>query len=497
MTPVDSKVLVECGQYEENVSYWTRSPSSVVFPVHSAEACEAQCVAKQDIQSCGAWTWGKQRHVFGLSDVCLLQALPEADEVKRRQKDGVVSGVLSQRNCTIRGVPPHANTSTVSTLTTGTSITTTLGATTTRTLTSTGASTLTSATTTVETTITTTEPMDDSCSPPQEGIDYFTSHALRTLYPVKSTDDCAKQCFLEKECGAWTWGKARNMTGATDVCFLKRLDPPERPVLHRKKGMVSGVSCKKWPDGIPLRPDNSGMYCYSLMMPESYEVELIKMQYAKHISIFDCDEWEVYSNQIIEIADGVTTGLVDSDLKCGKGGEFGTALNKEIFEAVWNSVARDKRFLEHPWTVKVDPDCVFFPAELQLVLQRYPEDPEEGQYLNNCQFGMHGPVEVFSRNAARAWHNGVQECEDYFDEQCSGDCLWGEDMFIDQCLLRVLHAQRLDEFGYMIEDHCDPPDDWESCRNTSVAAIHPFKDQDSYMDCWNSAEEARGQAEDP
>jgi hypothetical protein len=488
--------LVECGQYEENVSYWTRSPSSVVFPVHSAEACEAQCVAKQDIQSCGAWTWGKQRHVFGLTDVCLLQALPEADEVKRRQKDGVISGVLSQRNCTIRGVPAELDT-TVTTLTTVTSRTRFSFTTTSRTLTSTEAPTLTSTTTTIETTVTTTEAMDNSCSSPQDDIDFVTNHALRTLYPIKSADDCAKQCFLDNECGAWTWGKARNVDGATDVCFLKRLAPPARPVLHRKVGMVSGVSCKTWPEGIPSRPDNSGMYCYSLMMPESYEVELIKMQYDRHISIFDCDEWEVYSNKIIEIVEGVNSGLVDSDLKCGTGGEFGTALNKEIFEAVWNSVVRDKRFLEHPWTVKADPDCVFFPAKLQVVLQDYPKDPEVGQYLNNCKFGMHGPLEVFSRNAASTWHNGVQECETYFTEQCSGDCLWGEDMFIDQCLLRVLHADRVDAFDYMIEDHCDPPDDWESCRNASVAAFHPFKDEDSYLDCWNNAEEASGQAGAP
>jgi hypothetical protein len=304
------------------------------------------------------------------------------------------------------------------------------------------------------------------------------------VFPVNSSEDCGRQCSLDLECGAWTWGKARDMPGATDTCFLKRMEVSARPVLHRKVGMVSGVSCAQHPEGIPPREGKADLFCFSLMLPHGYEVDLIKMQYDQHVSIFACDEWEVYSNEAIEISSGVTTGIVDSDLKCGKGGEFGTALNKEIFEAVWDSVVKDNRFSAHQWTAKADPDCVFFPDRMRSTLQNYPEDPAEGIYLNNCKFGMHGPLEVFSRNAVKAWHGGVQECESYFNDQCSGDCLWGEDMFIDQCLMRVIHVKRVDAFDFMVEDHCDPPEDWESCRSSSVAAFHPFKDEEGYLSCW-------------
>jgi len=307
------------------------------------------------------------------------------------------------------------------------------------------------------------------------------------VYPVNSTQECSRQCGLDPDCGAWTWGRARGVPGATDTCFLKRLDASIRPVLHRKEGMVSGVSCVLRPEGVIPRPDNTDLFCFSLMLPDSYEADLIKMQYNKHLSIFACDEWEVYSSRVIEITPGVTGGIVDSDLRCEKGGEFGTALNKEIFEAVWDSVVKDDRYSAHSWTVKADPDCVFFPDRLRLVLRKHPKDVDKGMYLTNCRFGMHGPLEVFSRNAVRAWHNGVQTCETYFNDQCSGDCLWGEDMFIDQCLLRVLHVKRLEEFNFMLEDHCDPPEGWDSCRNESVTAFHPFKEQDSYLECWEHA----------
>merc|ERR1719220_2047052 len=118
---------------------------------------------------------------------------------------------------------------------------------------------------------------------------------------------------------------------------------------------------------------------------------------------------------------GFKTRTVASNLTCKKGGEFGTALNTEIFLAVWARVVSDGRFQVHDWTVKVDPDCGFFPDRLRTILLHHAEGPA-GVYLNNCKLGLHGPLEVLSRKAVSAWWAGVPKCQQHFNQACSGDC---------------------------------------------------------------------------
>jgi len=178
---------------------------------------------------------------------------------------------------------------------------------------------------------------------------------------------------------------------------------------------------------------------------------------------------------------------VESDLKCKVGGEFKTALNTEIFMVVWSKVVGDGRYRLHDWTVKVDPDAVFFPARLRRNVQHISEKPE-GVYVNNCRRGMHGPFEVFSRNAVRAWARGSIRCVQHFTRLCSGPCLWGEDMFIDQCLSKVLHVHRVNQFSLLVEDHCDPPKNWRDCRSSEAAAFHPFKTLSGYRGCAKRAQ---------
>jgi hypothetical protein len=229
------------------------------------------------------------------------------------------------------------------------------------------------------------------------------------------------------------------------------------------------------------------LLCFALMVPGTYEEQLLSMQYMERASLFGCDEYAVYSNKKVAISDNLTTGIVDSDLKCGKGGEFGTVLNLEIFIAVWNKVIADSRFQYHEWTVKVDPDAVFMPHRLREILKDHPDVAGTGVYLNNCKFGLHGPLEVFSRNAVRAWASGKDHCVAFFQQECDGDCLWGEDMFIDQCLQRVLNVHRENDYRLLLEDHCEPPPRWKDCSCSSCAAFHPFKDAQSYFQCYHKS----------
>lgn len=241
----------------------------------------------------------------------------------------------------------------------------------------------------------------------------------------------------------------------------------------------------------PPNNDPGTLFCFSLMVPHSYEQKLLAMQFEAALSIFACDAYAVYSNATIWVSRNLTTSVVDSNLTCSKGGEFGTVLNLHIFLTIWTQVVKEGVYLEHDWTVKVDPDAVFFPGRLKSILRSYKEGGN-GVYLNNCKFGLHGPVEVLSRRAVQTWSKGWPWCQAHFRERCNGDCFWGEDMFMDQCLSKILGVTRDSDFRLLVEDHCDAPSDWDSCTDDTKSAFHPFKTLSGYQSCMHNA--VRGKA---
>lgn len=222
------------------------------------------------------------------------------------------------------------------------------------------------------------------------------------------------------------------------------------------------------------------------------------IQFQQQAGIFQCDAETIYSSQVIEIAPDTVTHAVDSDLKCESGGEFNTALNLPIFLAVWEKVVQEGTFGAYAWTTKVDADSVFFPDRLRYALQKYEKEEafqkedSLGVYLNNCQYGLHGPVEVFSRSAVKTWSEGTTRCLKHFYHLCDGDCNWGEDLFIDQCLWKVLGAKREDDWGLLVEDHCSPPENWENCKGSWHVAYHPFKTGYDWMQCFENALSVEG-----
>jgi hypothetical protein len=224
------------------------------------------------------------------------------------------------------------------------------------------------------------------------------------------------------------------------------------------------------------------------MIPSSYELDLITMQYNANASIFGCDKHTVFSNMPVPYAHGVMSSVVETDLECEFGGKYKTALNAGIFQVVWRKVIADGTFRYYDWTVKVDPDSVFFPDRLRRHLkEQFQVIPTNGVYLNNCKFGLHGPLEVLSRVAVLRWNAGMAGCESHFRrESCFGQpCPWGEDLSMDKCLWKVLKVQRVNDSALLNEMHCDSWD-WKDCKSDAVA-FHPFKTVAEYRQCLNTA----------
>jgi hypothetical protein len=235
------------------------------------------------------------------------------------------------------------------------------------------------------------------------------------------------------------------------------------------------------------------LFCFALMLPDSYEVGLIQTQLDARAGIFGCDAAAVYSNQSIKVSSEVSkvslkTQIVPGSLHCELGGEYWTALNTEIFVRVWKKVVSGKAFAAHGWTVKADPDAVIIPRRLRLRAgrSRFLSGRKDKVYMNNCQFGLHGPVEMMSLGAMAAYRDGIDRCvEDLRDEFSQ----YGEDVFLRECL-QLLGVDKVEDFSMMKETHCD----WYGEVDQEVlpcdkgrAAYHPLKTEEDWTKCFKQA----------
>jgi hypothetical protein len=241
--------------------------------------------------------------------------------------------------------------------------------------------------------------------------------------------------------------------------------------------------------GAPAIATRSSLYCFALMQPATYEESLILWQANEGTSIFACDEAAVYSNVSRELMPGLTTIKVNTTLACDKGTQFGNAMNTRVFLAVWATLFANGRYKNYDWVVKIDPDSVFFPRRLYDVLNPLVDIGRQhtGIYINNCAYGMHGPLEVLSVAAVDTLGAGWPQCVEQWPTLGNASGQWGEDLFVDQCMQQVLHVPRFDALDIVWDGYCLPPQDWNECNSWKVAAFHPFKEVSMYETCYRRA----------
>lgn len=250
------------------------------------------------------------------------------------------------------------------------------------------------------------------------------------------------------------------------------INPPLKDVLHRAAS-----------DGV-LR-----LYCWALLLPSGErEKELLALQYVRRTSLFACDEFAVYSSKSVEVTPGLMATVVPGGI--GSIRKDGIA-SAENFRPAWRALLHDRRYLSHDWTVKVEPACVFLPGNLRTALKQHSDSPK-GVYLSNCKGGLLGSIEVLSHNAVHTYALGQEHCENSLEQLCKGPCPWEEDLFMDQCLSKVLGVQSTSQSGLLTDERCDPPAGWKACNAGASIALHPFKDPKDYGRCLDSASGSSG-----
>jgi len=252
------------------------------------------------------------------------------------------------------------------------------------------------------------------------------------------------------------------------------------------------------------------LYCVSLYSENtgsskpSYELTLLQKQREHGVSIFGCEEWDVFSDASVSLGSTFNTiQLIDtrSEWHQLKRKVSGTWVNWGIFYSVWEKIKAQGKGQSTFWTVKADADAVFIPQRLrQYIIDHNLKDTPHGMYLENCknvQYGYFGNLEVISKTGVKALLDNLEECHEAFAPCANDGCdwkygPWGEDVFIQRCMDHH-YVDKVQAFDLTKDGACeaDRPTEhkknkkWKApdCTVEGAASIHPYKKPPEYFKC--------------
>merc|ERR1712113_984198 len=179
-------------------------------------------------------------------------------------------------------------------------------------------------------------------------------------------------------------------------------------------------------------PVPTSLYCFSVYTEntgttkKTEELETLQYQFSKGLSIFACEEHDVFADVEVEVGPGLQTIKVvdaENDFHFAKRKETGAWVNTGMFTQVWKAIASGGKASSADWVVKVDADAVFVPSRLSKKLQTQLVPPS-GIYLENCKYvknGKYGPMGEVLFAQACLDKVGVRRIE-AFDITTDGAC---------------------------------------------------------------------------
>mmetsp|Transcript_132665 Transcript_132665/g.383576 ORF Transcript_132665/g.383576 Transcript_132665/m.383576 type:complete len:472 (-) Transcript_132665:110-1525(-) len=325
----------------------------------------------------------------------------------------------------------------------------------------------------------------------------------------KGTAGAAEQDFQERptpEAIALAKEVARNIDGSGDTPKAPPELPGETPedikdaanvlreIMHDVATRTTEAphSADEVPTTTSTRWPYPSLFCWLVMRIQGYEVALVRAQHSNRVGIFDCDEYAVYSNGgAMQIGTLSTIQLPAPVVQKGNFNVPGTTtdswLNTLIFMEAWAMIVEGGTWWRHEWTVKIDPDAVFFPDRLrELLLVATPDPGAKPQYVGNCDRSWHtgraklklfGSLEIYSRDAVGSYKAFGSRCKTTLNWK-----RWGEDFFMQNCM-EMLGATPVNGTSFLADKRCRPA----PCSDSTKVAFHDFKDVQSYFDCWGQS----------
>lgn len=167
------------------------------------------------------------------------------------------------------------------------------------------------------------------------------------------------------------------------------------------------------PDGKLLQ--GTRLYCFSVVMwnqpaAEAWqdsEADLANHWKKEKKGIMQCDDWSIFD-----------------------GFEGGSVHNIQSFIHAWKLVKDDGRWKQNDWSIKVDPDAVFFPDHFRKKLVWQYKTPQgSAVYMRNTffEFQFLGGLEALTREALEIYLTNGWQCETHLGQE------GGEDYWMLQC----------------------------------------------------------------
>jgi len=225
------------------------------------------------------------------------------------------------------------------------------------------------------------------------------------------------------------------------------------------------------------------------MQTEGPELLLVKSQWERRSSIFACNDYAVIAAGKIQLGvdecgNPMNTWVNDlPDVPMGvEGAATSSYLNTKVFIMAWDTLINSGKLWDCDFSIKADPDCVFFPSRLR---QHVAPQQNANAYYLNCNYNgdpkLFGALEVFSTEAIKAYSEKIIACKEMDWKK------WGEDLYMQVCL-HILGSDAVKDYDLVGDKRCHAA----PCSDTTKVSYHPFKDEASYWKCHTeSADSAR------
>lgn len=153
-------------------------------------------------------------------------------------------------------------------------------------------------------------------------------------------------------------------------------------------------------------------------------------------------------------------------------GSWNSVANTAAFLKVWDVVLKNDQWMTCDWTIKVDPDTVFFPDRLRHHIWTLRPPANTPIYLKNTNMynGFLGPIEVFSTDAVKLYHDYGKGCAKDMAEK------GGEDGFFKLCMDSI-------GVGYMLDPMILSNRGYPKFCTDKFTSFHPFKTVDAWIAC--------------
>lgn len=285
-------------------------------------------------------------------------------------------------------------------------------------------------------------------------------------------EDCRQSRCCRRQ-GFQCFQKNQEFAGCKTKCVANAVDPADGDGLPWGCTVLGGSQEPAFtPKAPPGQAAGTSLFCFVVAMPDGPERALVTFLQQKGLSAFSCDASAIFQGMPVQKS------------------FWKSVANTDIFIKIWEQVQQNGQYLSHDFTVKVDPDAVFFPDRLKLHLASLSPPANVALYLKNINFKFQfmGALEVLSKKAVQEYLAHATECSSHLGHD------GGEDFYMMTCL-DALGIGHMADYTLLHDKYADADqlskkliiEDIGSCRNDAVVAFHCYKAEQIWMGCHDVA----------